>query len=176
MGHLSLICCSKAPGVREFFDALLVHWETILKDLHAQRLRRKSEGRAEVIEIPDDDCKGVSMEELEKKSLQKAREGIIMVDSDEVLEDDGYADPQETDNGEVPEAMSKEKHMAEEKEKPTIEEKPMPKEALEEPKSADDHGGTRSVDDAMKAMAEQRRKELIQQLVFCFGNRSSKFV
>ena len=119
----------------------------------------------EVIEIPDDDCKGVSMEELEKKSLQKAREGIIMVDSDEVLEDDGYADPQETDNGEVPEAMPKEKPMAEEREKPTIEEKPMPKEALEEPKSADDHGGTRSVDDAMKAMAEQRRKELIQQLV-----------
>ena len=64
---------------------MMNHWEKPLKELSAQRMRRRSEGHTEVIEIPDDDCKSVSMDELEKQSLQKAQEGIIIVDGDDLF-------------------------------------------------------------------------------------------
>ena len=105
---------------------MMNHWEKPLKELSAQRMRRRSEGHTEVIEIPDDDCKSVSMDELEKQSLQKAQEGIIIVDGDDLLADDGYANPEEIANGEVPEAMPKpeEKPNTMTEKKATIEEKP----------------------------------------------------
>lgn len=172
IGGLILICCSKAAGVTEFFDAMMNHWEKPLKELSAQRMRRRSEGHTEVIEIPDDDCKSVSMDELEKQSLQKAQEGIIIVDGDDLLADDGYANPEEIANGEVPEAMPKpeEKPNTMTEKKATIEEKPEEKPALEEPNSpdADNRGKDQSVDAAdadAKALAAKRREELIKQLV-----------
>ena len=73
IGGLILICCSKAAGVTEVFDAMMNHWEKPLKELSAQRMRRRSEGHTEVIEIPDDDCKSVSMDDDDCKGKGKGR-------------------------------------------------------------------------------------------------------
>ena len=154
---------------------MMAHWESPLKELAAQRMRRRSEGRTEteVIEIPDDDdSKGMSMEELEKQSLQKAEQGIIIVDGDETLEDDGYANPEDIGGCEAAGAMPKENTMPEENpkiqekpetlkdEKPKIEEKSMSEES--KPTGAD-HGKDQSVD-AADAEAKKRREELIRHL------------
>ena len=154
---------------------MMAHWESPLKELAAQRMRRRSEGRTEteVIEIPDDDdSKGMSMEELEKQSLQKAEQGIIIVDGDETLEDDGYANPEDIGGCEAAGAMPKENTMPEENpkiqekpetlkdEKPKIEEKSMSEES--KPAGAD-HGKDQSVD-AADAEAKKRREELIRHL------------
>ncbi len=60
------------------------HWDKQLKELQAQRSKRREEGRAEaeVFEIPDDDSATIPMEHLEKKSLEQAQMGIILLDDD----------------------------------------------------------------------------------------------
>lgn len=72
---------------------MLRYWEGPLKELQAQRKEQskgKKGGEMELIVIPDDDeSKGMTMAELEAKSLEEAAKGNILVGSDEVL-DDGY--------------------------------------------------------------------------------------
>ncbi len=46
-----------------------------------------------MVEIDDDDFKVVSEADLEKKSLENAEKGIVLVEDDEVLMEDGYAAP-----------------------------------------------------------------------------------
>ena len=60
------------------------HWDKQLKELQTQRLARREEGRAEseVLEIPDDDSSTMSIDHLEKKSLEQAHMGIILLDDD----------------------------------------------------------------------------------------------
>ena len=71
------------------------YWEGPLKELQAQRKEQskgKKGGETELIVIPDDDeSKGMTIAELEAKSLEEASKGNILVGSDYVL-DDGYDD------------------------------------------------------------------------------------
>lgn len=86
----------QAAGVSEFYDIIFKHWDAQLKDLHAKRLEKaqlmaekQKENREnyqnEVVQVLDDDD---DLENLEKESLQKAMdgvivEGIINIDDDE---------------------------------------------------------------------------------------------
>ena len=71
------------------------YWEKPLKELQVQRkeqFKGKKGSEMELIVIPDDDeSKGMTLAELEAKSLEEASKGNILVESDYVL-DDGYDD------------------------------------------------------------------------------------
>ena len=76
-----------------------LYWENQLQELQAQRAKRREEAAAgktdhqqPVIEIEDDDFKGGSEAELEKKSLENAEKGIVLIEDDVVLMKDGYAE------------------------------------------------------------------------------------
>ena len=85
--QIAFFLASKAEGVQAFYDVLFNHWEKPLKELHASRVK-KAEDRVPVIEIPDDDQRpGLSLEELEAKSLEHAEKGIII---DGGITDDVY--------------------------------------------------------------------------------------
>ena len=123
---------------------MLRYWEGPLKELQAQRREQQSKGKkggeTELIVIPDDDeSKGMTMAELEAKSLEEAAKGIILVGSDEVL-DDGYGN----DGGEVMEVS-----------KPVEPEKT----SVVEPEPAESESTSPT-----SGSGENRKAELIEQL------------
>ena len=80
----------QAPGVSDFFDVMFKHWGSLLKEDHEQRRKARemnfpTEGW--VTTIIDDD--GDDLDKLENKSLEDAKNGIVVAEGFDLV-DDGY--------------------------------------------------------------------------------------
>ena len=151
---------SQAEGAKEFFTVLYQHWEAQLKEIQENRRKKAAaasgcekdcgKGVSSVIEIPDEDESKEKAEET--KSLEQAEKGIILIDSDGQVWDDGYCAILENE----PEPTAEFKGETTE---PTPVEEPKG-EYLQEPKPAPKPEPTPSPSDEY----ERKRKELIQYL------------
>ena len=151
---------SQAEGAKEFFTVLYQHWEAQLKEIQENRRKKAAaasggekdcgKGVSSVIEIPDEDDSKEKAEET--NSLEQAEKGIILIDSDGQVWDDGYCAILENE----PEPTAEFKGETTE---PTPVEEPKG-EYLQEPKPAPKPEPTPSPSDEY----ERKRNELIKFL------------
>lgn len=85
-------CMIQAPGTSEFFDVMFKHWGDKLKVEQQERLKAREMTGGDGVIIIDDD--GVDLEQLESKSLEDAKQGIIVSEESFDLVDDGYSIPE----------------------------------------------------------------------------------